>query len=90
VAIAVGAALGFGLYFLLSRFVTSVTKGGLSPKTVLFGVSLFFFAPAALLAVAFLFPEKLCLAAIAMSTALIASAVMTFLVRTVRKPKGSD
>ena len=90
VAIAIGAFFGLCQFYLLSRFVTAVTKRGLTPKTILFGLAVFFIAPAALLGIAFLFPEKLHLAAIGMTAALIAGAVIAFLIKTGRKSKGSD
>lgn len=89
-AAVIGAALGIGLFCLLFRFVTAVTKGGLTPKTALFGIAVFFIAPAALIGVAFLYPDELYLAAIGTSAALIVSAVAAFLIRAGRKSKGSD
>lgn len=89
-AIAIGVILGLVQFFLLSRFVTSVTQGGLSARAILFGLFVFFFAPVALLGAAFLFSDRLHLVAIGMVSSLIVSAFIAFIFHGRRKSKGSD
>jgi len=89
-AVAAGVILGLVQFLLLSRFVTSVTRGGLKPRAILFGLFVFLFAPVTLLGAAFLFTERLYLVAIGMVSSLIVSAIVAVIVRGGRKSKGSE
>jgi len=74
----IGAVTGVIQFFLLMKFVFSVTSGAFGNKTVLFAVTQFLFPFTILILYGFLFREGLMWVGIGMASALIISAVIKF------------
>ena len=75
---AIGLATGAVQFFLLRKFVTTVTGGKTGYKTLLFAMTQFLFPFAVLVICAFLLPEYLLWTGIGIAVALISSAVVRF------------
>jgi len=79
VAVAVGIATGAVQFFLLYKFVTSVTGGRTGIKTLIFAVTQFLFPFAILVILAFLLPNNLIWAGVGIAASLITSAILRFI-----------
>jgi len=78
IAVIVGLATGVVQFFLLYKFVTSVTGGKMGIKTLIFAVTQFLFPFAILVICAFLLPDSLMWVGIGTAVSLIASAIIRF------------
>ena len=85
IAVLIGVATGVVQFFLLYKFVTSVTGGKMGTKTLLFAVTQFIFPFAILVICAFLFPNSLMWAGIGIAASLITCAVVRFVLVSKRK-----
>ena len=79
IAVVVGIATGAVQFFLLYKFVTSVTGGKIGTKTLIFAVTQFLFPFAILVILAFMLPNNLIWAGIGIAASLITSAVLRFI-----------
>ena len=77
-SIFIGLITGVVQFFLLYKFVTSVTGGQMGKKTVIFGLTQFLFPFAVLVICAFLLTDNLMWIGIAAAASLIISAVIRF------------
>ena len=82
IAVIVGIATGVVQFFLLYKFVTSVTGGKGGKKTLLFAVTQFLFPFAILVICAFLLPGGLMWLGIGIAASLITCAVVKFVFMT--------
>ena len=78
VAVLVGIATGAVQFFLLFKFVTSVTGSKAGTKTLLFAVTQFLFPFTVLVIFAFLLPNNLMWAGIGIAASLITCAIVRF------------
>jgi len=78
IAVIIGIATGVVQFFLLFKFVTSVTGGKSSTKTILFAITQFIFPFAVLVICAFLIGVVLLWVGIGIASALIVSAIVKF------------
>ena len=78
IAVIVGIATGVVQFFLLYKFVTSVTGGKAGIKTLIFAVTQFLFPFIILLTCAFLFPGGLMWLGIGAAASLVTCAVVKF------------
>jgi len=78
IGLLIGLVTGTIQFFLLSKFVTSVTGGKPGSKTVIFAITQFFFPFAVLIICAFLIGDSLMWVGIGIASALIISAVIKF------------
>ena len=74
----IGLIAGVVQFYLLFKFVRSVTGGKFSNKTVLFAITQFLFPFAILVICAFLLPDSLMWVGIGMASALIGCAIVRF------------
>jgi len=79
IAVVIGVATGVVQFFLLYKFITSVTGGKMGTKTLLFAITQFVFPFAILVICAFMFPSSLMWAGIGMASSLITCAVVKFI-----------
>jgi len=85
IGILIGLITGVIQFFLLMKFVFSVTSGKFGNKTVLFAVTQFLFPFTILILYGFLFRDSLMWVGIGMASALIISAVLKFLLFSDKK-----
>jgi len=85
IAVVIGVATGVVQFFLLYKFITSVTGGKMGTKTLLFAITQFIFPFAILVICAFLFPNSLMWAGIGMASSLITCAVVKFIIVSKQK-----
>ena len=85
IAVIVGIATGVVQFFLLYKFVTSVTGGKAGSKTLLFAVTQFLFPFVILLICAFLLPAGLMWLGIGAAASLITCAVVKFVFMSKKK-----
>ena len=85
IGILIGLVTGVIQFFLLYKFVTSVTGGKAGKKTVVFAVTQFMFPFAVLLLCAFLLTDSLMWVGIGAAVALISSAVIKFVLVSKQK-----
>ena len=85
VAVLIGIATGAVQFFLLYKFVTSVTGGKASTKTILFALTQFLFPFSILVICAFLLPNCLMWVGIGIASSLITCAVVRFVLVSKRK-----
>jgi len=85
IAVIVGIATGVVQFFLLYKFVTSVTGGKAGIKTLIFAVTQFLFPFVILLTCAFLLPGGLMWLGIGAAASLITCAVIKFVFMTKKK-----
>ena len=78
VALFIGIVTGIIQFFLLSKFVTSVTGSKFGNKTVLFALTQFLFPFAVLIVCAFLIGDYLMWVGIGIASALIIGAIIKF------------
>ena len=79
IAVVIGLATGIVQFFLLYKFVTSVTGGKMGTKTLIFAITQFLFPFAVLVICAFIFPNSLLWAGIGVAASLITCAVIKFI-----------
>jgi len=87
IGILIGIPTGAVQFFLLYKFVTSVTGGKFGSKTIIFALTQILFPFTVLVAVAFLLPDGLMWAGISMGAALICSAIVRFVMTSRTKNK---
>ena len=85
IAVIIGVVTGVIQFFLLFKFVTSVTGGKAGMKTLLFAITQFLFPFAILVICAFLLPESLMWVGIGIAASLITCAVIRFVRVSKRK-----
>jgi len=92
IGILIGIAVGTVQFFLLYRFVTSVTGGKPGIKTLIFALTQFLFPFAVLVAIAFLLPDSLLWVGIGAAVSLISCAVIKFFIvsKTSSKQSGKQ
>ena len=78
IGLVVGIITGTIQFFLLSKFVTSVTGSKFGNKTLIFAITQFLFPFAVLIACAFLIGDSLMWVGIGIASALIIGAVIKF------------
>ena len=78
ISLLIGGATGVVQFFLLYKFVTSVTGGKTGTKTIIFAVTQFLFPFAILVICAFLLPDSLMWVGIGVAAALITCAIIRF------------
>jgi len=78
VAVLIGIVTGGVQFFLLYKFVTSVTGGNVGIKTLVFALTQFLFPFAILVICAFLLPNSLMWVGIGIAASLITCAVVRF------------
>lgn len=78
IGLVIGIITGIIQFYLLSKFVTSVTGSKFGNKTVLFAITQFLFPFAVLVLCAFLIGDSLMWVGIGIASALIISAVIKF------------
>ena len=78
VSLVVGGATGVVQFFLLYKFVTSVTGGKAGTKTIIFAITQFLFPFAVLVICAFLLPDSIMWVGIGVAVALITCAIIRF------------
>ena len=86
IAVLIGLATGAVQFFLLYKFVTTVTGSKVSNKTIIFALTQFLFPFAVLVICAFLLPHSLMWVGIGIGVSLVTCAIIKFLV----KPKKKD
>ena len=79
-AVLVGIGAGCVQFYLLYKFVTSVTGGKSGTKTLLFAITQFLFPFVILVICAFVLPDSLMWVGIGIATSLIACAIIKFVV----------
>jgi len=84
-AVLIGVATGAVQFFLLFKFVTSVTGGKTGTKTLLFAITQFLFPFAILVICAFLLPDSLMWIGIGIAASLITCAVVKFVLFSKQK-----
>ena len=85
IAVLIGLVTGVVQFFLLYKFVTSVTGGKAGMKTLLFAMTQFLFPFAILVICAFLLPNSLMWVGIGIAASLITCAVVRFIKVSKRK-----
>ena len=78
VGLLIGLVTGAIQFFLLFKFVTSVTGGKSSTKTIIFAITQFFFPFVILVICAFLIGDSLMWVGIGIASALIIGAIIRF------------
>jgi len=79
IGLAIGVVTGAIQFFLLFKFVTSVTGGNQGIKTLLFALTQFLFPFAILVVCAFLIPDSLMWVGIGVAATLIVCAAIRFI-----------
>ena len=79
ISVLIGVVVGAIQFYLLFKFVTSVTGGKSGTRTLLFAITQFLFPFAVLVICAFLLPDSLMWLGIGIGVSLIACAVVKFL-----------
>ena len=74
----IGLVTGAIQFFLLFKFVASITGGKMGTKTLLFAITQFLFPFAVLVICAFLLPDSLMWVGIGIAAALVVSAIVRF------------
>jgi hypothetical protein len=87
IGILIGIPTGVVQFYLLFRFVTSVTGGKFGSKTIIFALTQILFPFAVLVTVAFLLPDSLMWTGISTGAALICSAIVRFVLTSRAKDK---
>ena len=85
IAVIVGIATGVVQFFLLYKFVTSVTGGKAGSKTVLFAITQFLFPFVILVICAFVLPSGLMWLGIGAAASLVSCAVVKFVFMSKKK-----
>jgi len=78
VSLLVGGATGVVQFYLLYKFVTSVTGGKAGTKTIVFAITQFLFPFAVLVICAFLLPDSIMWVGIGAAVSLIICAIIRF------------
>jgi len=78
ISVLIGVVTGIVQFYLLYKFVTSVTGGKAGTKTIIFAITQFLFPFAILVICAFLLPNSLMWVGIGVAASLITCAILRF------------